>query len=116
MFNSYKTFSLWKDVCNNYVSGKIADARGELGKVKACDAINVAMFRCFEGDISKAEISRIFRVVLNGDLLLKKADFKSCVHSMEDAAKDIKIERKLKVLILEYLAAYKPNHFTLSMP
>ncbi len=86
-----------------------------MGKPKPRDTILVAMFRCFEGDILEDEIAEIFKSILKGNVLLKKdVTYKRNIPSMNDVSRDIKIKRKLKALIVEYLVTKKSEYFRVS--
>ena len=114
LFSANETFEMWKQVCNSYVTGNIMDSRGEKGKQKKRDDITVTMFRCFEGDISQEEIVKIFRKILREELILRKEpQFKHRLQSMHEYANDVKIERKLKAFVLEYLQTRRPEDFNL---
>ncbi|CAM6098566.1 unnamed protein product [Calypogeia fissa] len=70
--------------------------------------ITVAMFRCFEGDVSQEEIGTILAAVQDKSILLKKdSSNKSAKVTMEDSAKRIKTSKKLKEIIIAF---YQENH------
>lgn len=109
-------FSKFRAVCKSWVDGNLPDGNGEVGNARSAKSITVATFRCFEGDISTKEIAGISDDIKNHKVLLKKNKASDIdLQSLEEVVVDIKIWRKLKVIVLEYLNSKDSKIFPLSM-
>ncbi|CAM6104213.1 unnamed protein product [Calypogeia fissa] len=70
------------------------------------------MFRCFEGELTKEEISSVLEGVRDKKILLKNDFFyKGDKLTMDDWARRLKTAKKLKDLIMLYYETDHPNEF-----
>lgn len=104
LFSSEALFNLWREVCQLWVNGKLPDSVGEVGKKRPEKKIIPGLFRCFEGEISEHDIMAVLKADMRKDALLKKdASSQDPRPKMEDLAKTLKLVKKLKSIIIEYL-------------
>ncbi|CAM6093905.1 unnamed protein product [Calypogeia fissa] len=96
LFAEDALFSLWRNVCRLWLTGEIPDGANEMGKLKPAKLITVAMFRCFEGELTEVQISSILEAVKDKKILFKKDfSYKGDKLSMEDMSRKLKTAKKL---------------------
>lgn len=110
LFSEDQTFESFISVCNSWCEGVLPDEKGLLGYTKNVNVVTIHWFRCFEGDISEADISRVLHDISKSRVLLRKGkDSTSKLPSMEDVARDIKTFVKLKDSIRDYYMDRYPS-------
>lgn len=72
LFVDDEFFAKFRAMCKGWVDGNLPDGNGDTGNPRAAKTITVGTFRCFEGDISVKEISKIFDDIKKHKVLLKK--------------------------------------------
>ncbi|CAM6082376.1 unnamed protein product [Calypogeia fissa] len=112
LFAEDELFNLWRTVCRLWIIGEIPDGSNEIGKPKPAKLITVAMFRCFEGELTEEEICSVLEGVRDKKILLKKDfSYKGDKLTMDDWARKLKTAKKLKDLIMLYYKTEHPDEF-----
>jgi hypothetical protein len=103
ILGSDEMFTLWWDVCESYLACKLPDGAGKTEKARKPEAINLSSFNCFKGNISKANIMEILKMVKAEKALLKKnKESDSDIPKMEDIAKSLKQQNLLQKEIMRF--------------
>ena len=105
-------FDMWKKVCNSWTQGHIPDGHGNKGTPRPGKGIVASCFKEFEGDITRDEKMEIFQACLEGKVLLKKdPGYKEEIKTVSDMARDIKIDNKLRTIIVQYIQEHHEKYF-----